>query len=441
MLTKNRMLSLGIVLALAVGSLGILSVGAQDDGPAWLGVSIHEVRRNVVVISVVPDSPADEAGLEEDDIIRAIDDNEIETADQLIDVIQSYEPGDRIVVTVERDDEMLELSATLVARPEDLDTTLPHVDVQPPVSAVLNFMGLNTELTDDGLEINYIEDDSPFADVGLEAGDVITAINGEEISDMYPTGIMRLMRLDEGEMVLTVLRDGEELEVTVDLSEMMADIVRPHVEIRPMDGAMPPTQLGISFVPVTPELAEEEDLDVEEGALVREVFDDTPAAEAGLEAGDIILAVDDDAVDEEHTLLDRLHAYEEGDVITLTVMRDGDEIDLEVELGPRASFRGMPGFRFEVIPGTGRGRGEGSEQGMRFRFFDGEKWQEFSDKFGPGMHFRFFNDEDWQQFLDEHPFAGEMFGHMMPGGGMPGENGDTGETEAAPAEADLGSAA
>src|SRR5690606_28579346 len=139
----------------------------------------------------------------------------------------------------------------------------------------------------------------------------------------------------------------------------------------PMMGAGQPTQLGVQFAILTPALADERGLDVEEGALIEQVFDDTPAAAAGLQEGDVITAVEGDAVDQRRTLSERLAAYDEGEVVSLTVLRGGEEMELSVTLGPRSSGNfGM--FR----------RGPNGEGGMHF--------------FGPGM----MDDE----FFELHPF-------------------------------------
>jgi S1-C subfamily serine protease len=95
---------------------------------------------------------------------------------------------------------------------------------------------------------------------------------------------------------------------------------------------MPHGRLGILSEQLTSEIAAELDVSVTEGAVVREVLADTPAAEVGLQANDIITAVNGEPVDAERTLLNRIIAYEPGDTITLTVLRGGETLELEVTL-------------------------------------------------------------------------------------------------------------
>lgn len=71
----------------------------------------------------------------------------------------------------------------------------------------------------------------------------------------------------------------------------------------------------------------------EEGAEIVRVEDGSPAAEAGLRTGDIVTAVDGKAVNANHPLAERILAYNAGDEVTLTILRNGREQEIEVRLG------------------------------------------------------------------------------------------------------------
>jgi len=98
--------------------------------------------------------------------------------------------------------------------------------------------------------------------------------------------------------------------------------------------------IGIFYQPVTKALAASEHLSVDYGALVGSsdpsrpaVFPGSPADEAGLRSGDVILSVDDQRVDTDHELSMRILPHAPGDTIHLKVMRGGDSIDVSVTLG------------------------------------------------------------------------------------------------------------
>jgi S1-C subfamily serine protease len=73
---------------------------------------------------------------------------------------------------------------------------------------------------------------------------------------------------------------------------------------------------------------------VEEGALVTTVIPGGPAAAAGLRAGDIITAVEGQAVGAEEPLLNALMGFTPGEEVRVVLNRAGQIIELEVRLGP-----------------------------------------------------------------------------------------------------------
>jgi putative serine protease PepD len=73
------------------------------------------------------------------------------------------------------------------------------------------------------------------------------------------------------------------------------------------------------------------------GATVREVSPGTPAAEAGLRSGDTVIAVDGDRVDSTLSLVAHIRERSVGDKVTLTVLRDGERLELSAILAARPS--------------------------------------------------------------------------------------------------------
>jgi membrane-associated protease RseP (regulator of RpoE activity) len=70
-----------------------------------------------------------------------------------------------------------------------------------------------------------------------------------------------------------------------------------------------------------------------EGALVTDVVSGTPADEAGLQPGDLILSIDGTSIDAREPLSDVIGQYEPGDRITITFWRMGTEETVRVRLG------------------------------------------------------------------------------------------------------------
>ncbi|MEX2476620.1 DegQ family serine endoprotease [Marinobacter sp.] len=91
--------------------------------------------------------------------------------------------------------------------------------------------------------------------------------------------------------------------------------------------------LGVLIQEVNRDLAESFGLKRPRGALIAEVMAGSPAEDAGLEAGDIVLEYDGDAVELSSDLPPMVGRTAVGDTAKLTVLREGDEITLDVAIG------------------------------------------------------------------------------------------------------------
>jgi S1-C subfamily serine protease len=116
------------------------------------------------------------------------------------------------------------------------------------------------------------------------------------------------------------------------------------------NGEVEHAYLGISGADLTPEIADVLNLDLDGGALVQSVVPDSPADDAGLEAGDaevtaggqpvraggdVIVAIDGEPIDGMDDVIAAVDSHEPGDEIELTVLRDDDERTISIELGDR----------------------------------------------------------------------------------------------------------
>jgi len=91
--------------------------------------------------------------------------------------------------------------------------------------------------------------------------------------------------------------------------------------------------LGIEYVPLNPALAARLGAPSQRGAYVTGVDADSPAAQAGLRPGDVILAINGQELQNESDLARIINQFQPGDTITLTVQRDGQRLTLRATLG------------------------------------------------------------------------------------------------------------
>ncbi len=195
-----------------------------------------------------------------------------------------------------------------------------------------------------------LSSEHPVSIDGLDlqaGGDVITAIDGELVEDMDDLIAYLSAKAVVGQqVVLTVLRDGNLVEVTVTLEARPAE--RAQIVPSP-DEASGRAWLGIIGLPLTPEIAEEMALSAEqEGVLVVEVQPESPAEQAGLIGsetpvtingegifigGDVIVRADGNEVATIQELAAYLQEVGSGEQVSLTILRDGTQITVDVVLG------------------------------------------------------------------------------------------------------------
>jgi serine protease Do len=91
--------------------------------------------------------------------------------------------------------------------------------------------------------------------------------------------------------------------------------------------------LGISYQPITPDVAAAYNLPVQWGVYVTRVAVNSPAAQAGLQPGDMINKIGSVPMDATHSYLNTLFSYKPGEQITLSVVRNGQTLQVKVMLG------------------------------------------------------------------------------------------------------------
>ena len=91
--------------------------------------------------------------------------------------------------------------------------------------------------------------------------------------------------------------------------------------------------MGISYQPIDPNIAARYNLPAQWGVFVTDVASASPASDAGLQQGDIITKIGDVTLDETHTYVNTLFTFKPGDQLTLNVIRENQEVQLQITLG------------------------------------------------------------------------------------------------------------
>ena len=155
------------------------------------------------------------------------------------------------------------------------------VQIQPVTAGIADSLGLSKA---EGALVDSAQDGSPAAKAGLQAGDVITAINGSNVKDARDLARTIAMLPPDGTVKLSVLRDGQAKTVSVTLAKMPADREANAGSTEKPTHGVP--HLGLTVAP-----ANEVQGAGGSGVVVTAVEPNGPAAAAGFQPGTVILDV------------------------------------------------------------------------------------------------------------------------------------------------------
>lgn len=119
-----------------------------------------------------------------------------------------------------------------------------------------------------------------------------------------------------------------------------ANLVQAAVESMQQHGRVIRPYMGVRYVTVTGRVQDELSLPIAYGALISEetdgdsasVLENSPAAQAGLEPGDLLTAINGQRIDQAHTLASLIQSYNVGETITVTFLRDAQEQEVQLTL-------------------------------------------------------------------------------------------------------------
>jgi serine protease Do len=174
----------------------------------------------------------------------------------------------------------------------------------------------------DGALVANIAPNSAAAAAGLKPGDVITEVNGQPVVRSGELSSLIGLAAPGDKAKLKVWRDRSAREIDAKLGGADAQ----PTEVAQADGALQPGQLGLAMRPLTRE--ERRQSKIDQGLVIENVGG--PAEKAGIQPGDVLLAINGKAVDS----VDQVKAVLQGKPksVALLVQREGDKIFVPVRL-------------------------------------------------------------------------------------------------------------
>ena len=180
-------------------SLGANQNGTNTEQP-WLGAQIKRASDGLTVSAVIADSPAEKAGLKRGDVITAVDGTQVSDMQALLNAIKGKKVGDSITLSITRDGNAQDVTATLEARPAPLagaNPVLPELSGIPRDQLFSHIQGGSFQFTDSA-------DKSHTATIDLGTVSAVDA-NAKTVTVDLNSGSSKTYTIGEG--VVTVPAD------------------------------------------------------------------------------------------------------------------------------------------------------------------------------------------------------------------------------------------
>ncbi len=202
-----------------------------------------------------------------------------------------------------------------------------------------------------GVEAVVVDRDSPAGKSGMKEHDVITNFNGNAVEGAEMLRRMIRETPPGRKVTLGVVRDGQPLTLSTELTERTSMFTMPDIHIPPMPPMPEMPEIpaftvlqfsgrnGVLVEDLTPQLGDYFGAKNGEGVLVRSVEKGSPGEKAGLHAGDVVVRVGEDRIGDMGDWR-RATARNRGKTVQLGIIRDKREQTLSLTVPARAQASG-----------------------------------------------------------------------------------------------------
>jgi serine protease Do len=161
------------------------------------------------------------------------------------------------------------------------------VEIQEVTSDLAQSFGLPKP---EGALVAGVQPDAPAAKAGIERGDVIIKFDNQDVQNEHELPELVAQTPIDKKVPVEVIRNGKHMTFEVKVGELKEE------EVASARAEEPGSNWGLQVQGITPEIAQQLNLKSTKGVVVRNVNPDSPAADAGVEPGDVVLEVNHDKV-------------------------------------------------------------------------------------------------------------------------------------------------
>lgn len=233
--------------------IDLMAPPAPPTNAAFLGVMSEENEKGAKINIVSENSPAEKAGLQPNDIIKKVNDKNVDGPKSLYEVVGTMKPNDKITITYLRDGKELTTNATLAKNkalnaPQTFSFTTPNGQMpnirrgfrirpdqnfsfeMPELKELDGLINRNTNKpklgisvedieSSEGVKIKSVTAGSPAEKAGLKTNDIIIQFDENKVSDVND---LKWNYLQEGQVLkFTIQRNGEKKKIEVKIPKKL----------------------------------------------------------------------------------------------------------------------------------------------------------------------------------------------------------------------------
>ena len=299
---------------------------------ASVGLFIGQCDGKLLVMGALSDSAVATAGFHLYDEIVAIDGDDVSTIGEADAAVSDLNEGDELRFDILRGDREMVIKVIVEDHRRRDPRRRPPRRPHPRVEVERAYVSDKIELGygDGFVVVSVLNPAHELYAAGLRQFDLIVEANGspvEEAADLF--------RGDTIQVAIERLNRTLHFDIPVSAAPLlMYGDVEPIEQDRSQWLGLHEKQvtLGVRYWQLEPDSAHFEGSDLTHGALIAEVIEGLPAEKAGMQEGDIIIAVAGEPVTLEVDLRNRIYFHEPGEQVTLDILRDGEMLQVDVVL-------------------------------------------------------------------------------------------------------------